>query len=198
MIIAFEGLDAAGKATQSRLLFDRLRREGRDVAIFSFPRYDTPVGTALKEVLTAKDINLGDSAVAHTIQSLMTVDKIDAYREMRFSGLDGRIVICDRWTPSALCYGQADGLSRAWLDSIQRSLPEADVCFLLDLPTEQAFRRRPDMRDRYERDRLKQGVIRANYHALWAEKGWDVIDGSGTEDEVAARVWKILDERGVA
>lgn len=39
-LIVFEGTDGSGKATQSKLLFERLQREGVDCRKLQFPRYD--------------------------------------------------------------------------------------------------------------------------------------------------------------
>ena len=38
-LIVFEGTDGSGKATQSRMLFERLQREGIDCRRLDFPRY---------------------------------------------------------------------------------------------------------------------------------------------------------------
>lgn len=38
-LIVFEGTDGSGKATQSKLLFERLQREGVDCRKLNFPRY---------------------------------------------------------------------------------------------------------------------------------------------------------------
>lgn len=205
-IIVLEGLDAAGKATQAKHLVEKLDSIGRNAVLFSFPRYETEVGKAIKRLLT------GDLAVveksqngdlttypaaddALILQSLMLADKSDAVHEMDKAIENGAIVVCDRWMPSALCFGEADGLDPVWLQRIQSYLPVGDLNLFIDVPEEEGLKRRPQMRDRYERDREKQKVIRANYETLWIAgadeepEGWAKIDGVGTEEEVAARIW---------
>ena len=43
-IIVVEGTDCSGKETQTSLLVQGLRREGRKIERLSFPDYDTPTG----------------------------------------------------------------------------------------------------------------------------------------------------------
>ena len=43
-IIVVEGTDCSGKETQTSLLVQRLKKEGRKIERFSFPAYDTPTG----------------------------------------------------------------------------------------------------------------------------------------------------------
>ena len=43
-IIVIEGTDCSGKETQTSLLVQRLRREGRKIERLSFPDYDSPTG----------------------------------------------------------------------------------------------------------------------------------------------------------
>lgn len=43
-IIVIEGTDCSGKETQTSLLVQRLRKEGRKIERFSFPVYDSPTG----------------------------------------------------------------------------------------------------------------------------------------------------------
>ena len=42
-IITIEGTDCSGKETQSKLLYDKLIKDGIDVYRTSFPMYDTPM-----------------------------------------------------------------------------------------------------------------------------------------------------------
>ena len=53
-IIVIEGTDCSGKETQSKLLEERLEKEGVKVARISFPMYDTPSGKIVGACLLGK------------------------------------------------------------------------------------------------------------------------------------------------
>lgn len=223
-IIVLEGGDAIGKNTQSKLLAEKLDSVGRSSVVMSFPRYETEVGKAIKrhlmgETLVAELVPPGrgeaytssSSATVETLpfrrapedplffQALMLADKADAAADIYEHISNERIVICDRWTPSAICFGEADGLDPTWLQRSNEVLPLADLNILIDVPEEEALRRRPQLRDRYEKDREKQAVVRENYATLWRagmendDPGvWVRVDGVGTVEEVAARIWQYV------
>lgn len=205
-MIVLEGLDAAGKATQAKRLVAKLDTMGRDAVVIAFPRYETVVGRAIRKLLVG-EMGVMEQASPGTVlkcsapeeplllQALFAMDKYDAAIDVEAHLDAGRIVICDRWTPSALCFGEADGVDATLLQRTQEHLPLADLNIFIDVPEEEALRRRPQMRDRFEKDRAKQNVVRANYETLWIAgadeepEGWAKIDGVGTEEEVAARIW---------
>ena len=54
-IIVIEGTDCSGKETQTSLLVQRLRREGRKIERLSFPDYDTPTGKIVGGPYLGKD-----------------------------------------------------------------------------------------------------------------------------------------------
>lgn len=222
MFIVLEGLDASGKATQSKLLAERVRAAGREAAVLSFPRYDTPVGAVIKRLLTgdiavtyehsidSSDHTIDGTVVARpapeealVLQSLMLTDKADAITEIVDHLNDGTVVICDRWIDSARCYGPADGLDPDWLERIHFPMLNADLSIFLDVSPVEALRRRPDARDRFERDREKQARVYANYLDLWkCDVGgltivqsdpyqyYARVDGEGTIEEVTDRLFK--------
>ena len=125
------------------------------------------------------------------------MDKMDAAVEIRHHLDRGTVVVCDRWWQSAYAFGASDGLDPDWLVRVHASLPSAWLNVFIDVPPEEALRRRPEARDRYERDREKQKIVRANYESLWTNAGPDYvkIDGLGTIEEVHERIWKALEER---
>ena len=53
MLIAIEGIDQSGKATQAKMLHRRLEKVYGHVNVFtkSFPRYDTRIGMEIKAYL---------------------------------------------------------------------------------------------------------------------------------------------------
>lgn len=215
MFIAIEGLDAAGKATQTKLLAERLRAEGREVFTYSFPRYDTPVGAAIKRLLVGtttltRPLDEPSEDIALVLQALMLADKSAAIKEITAHLIDGAVVICDRWIPSALCYGVADGLDVEWLSDIHFPLTEVDVNVFVDVSPEEALRRRPDARDRFERDREKQAAVREEYSKLWdieregvsvrMEQGefpstpvwWVRVNGEAPAEDVTEKIFRYV------
>ncbi len=53
-LIVIEGTDCSGKETQTKLLVERLKKEGCKVANISFPMYDTPTGRIVGACLIGK------------------------------------------------------------------------------------------------------------------------------------------------
>jgi dTMP kinase len=223
MFICVDGLDASGKHTQSENLADRVRAAGREAVVLSFPRYETPVGQAIKRLLTGEravlktgssqpiDLRGGagvmyetdDADEALVLQALFLLDKNDAITEIVDHLNAGTVVIADRWIPSARCYGAADGLDPDWLERIHFPLLDADLNVFLDVPPAEALRRRPEARDRFERDRDKQARVHQNYVDLWGcgvgglrivqtdpYQYFAYVDGLGTVKEVTDRIFQ--------
>ena len=105
----------------------------------------------------------------------------------------GAIVISDRYSPSTLAYqGVARGLGVAIVDQLNAIATgglEPDAVVVLDLSNEVARNRVPNARDRLERAGGEfHATVRSAYRDLAPARGWVVIDGSGSTDDVEARV----------
>jgi dTMP kinase len=216
MMIAIEGIDAAGKATQSRMLVERLQQLGHGATLLSFPWYESPLGKLIRRLLRNEvtlatayeraDGRLGTSGPATAyedalaLQALLLANKCEASQRVTAALARGDFIVLDRWWLSALVYGSADGLDPEWLRDLHAFLPAPELSLLIDVPPEVARERRPRARDRYEADRGKQEQIRARYLDTWRgtwypqhdRARYRVIDGVGTLDEVHARVWEAV------
>lgn len=53
-LIIIEGTDCSGKETQTKLLVEKLKKDGIKVARMSFPMYDTPTGRIVGACLLGK------------------------------------------------------------------------------------------------------------------------------------------------
>ncbi|CAB4131363.1 Tmk Thymidylate kinase [uncultured Caudovirales phage] len=197
MIIAIEGLDASGKATQAKAVAQELQPS----TVISFPRYDGPFGEIIKGHLHERLILCGQSEQGVlspskfdpvVFQSLMTSDKYDAASEIEALDRKGQCVVLDRYWPSACCYGADDGLDFGSMLKINSRLPPADLYVLLDISVEKAAGRRPKARDRYERDKEKLARIRDRYLYMWelmvnrnvAGSRWVVLNGHCEAKEI--------------
>ena len=186
-LIALEGGEASGKTTQAEILAHRmgavLTRE--------------PGGTALGERIRRLLLDASVTALDPRAEALlMAADRAQHVAETVRPALEaGQDVVTDRYSHSSLAYqGYGRGLPledvRAVSDWAAGGL-WPDVVVLVDVP-EHVARQRRDATDRFElEDRAFHRRVVEGYHQLAAEDPdlWRVVDGSGTVEEVASRVW---------
>jgi len=217
-LIVFEGTDGSGKATQSQLLLERLRREGADCRKLVFPRYGepscAPVELYLHGALGEKpgDVN------AYAASTFYAVDRYCSYRQDWGASYErGAVLIADRYTTSNAVH-QASKLPEAergafldWLFGFEYGLlglPEPTAVFYLDVPTElseRMMRRREaenhTAADIHERDAAYLRACREAGEKLVADYGWQYVDCTrggvlrSVEDiheEIYRRVMKLL------
>ncbi len=182
-LIAFEGMDQSGKATQARQLHARLEAAGYQVESLSFPDYKTSIGMEIGHALQGER-NYGPD----TMQLLYMANRYEFRPRIEEWLAEGRFVICDRYTASSVAYGESQGLDPSWVDSVQTGLPRAAVTLLLDLAAEHAARRKEHDRDKYERDLAMLGRVRESYLRQARQHGWVVLDATRPVGEVAADV----------
>lgn len=200
MFVCIEGVDAAGKATQSKMLAEKMGAK-----LLSFPDYSTPIGHIIEGHLKryweatpipesqARLTSSVDCLNAYVFQALQFTNRLERYGEI-YELLDDDVhIVADRYWPSGWVYGQLDGLDPEWLMRVQETGPGPDLHLLLDIDPAQSSVRRPERRDRYERQAGLMGQAATLYRQLWCEQGveddsWVTIDGNGTIEEVHLQV----------
>lgn len=196
MMIAIEGIDASGKATQSVWLSQKLK-----AALFSFPNYTTPTGVMIRKMLVNQMWVSPTMYDATVLQALMTINRYEQAGVIAAKRSLGQHVVCDRYVASSHVYGTFDGVSSDWIALISDCLPQPDHYVLIDIPVALATERRPEARDKYERDKKGMEAKRSAYLHLFNRmrklqyKGdspsllpWHIVDGQGTVAEVHARI----------
>ena len=179
-IIAIEGLDKSGKATQSKLLTDYLKSLGLKVVQSEFHRYDTPTGELIRQWLCKEwDVD------QHTIELIMTADKQAQQKwfyELKNQGVD--FLILDRYMASQQVYSEANGISPEWTAELQSYMWIPDIEIFIDIPAEESMSRKGKHNngenDRYESDLS----MLQNVRALYSSRDNIQIDGMQTPRDV--------------
>lgn len=192
-LIVFEGTDGSGKATQTRLLAERLRQSGRELRQITFPRYDNDSSALIRMYLGGDFGTEPDAVNAYAASTFYAVDRYASYKQDwgRFYEAGG-LVVADRYTTSNAVH-QASKLPQAerkpfldWLFHFEYELlglPRPDVVFYLDIPTEITgeMRRRREAAthtsaDIHERDEAYLRRCRENAAQVARLCGWQRID----------------------
>lgn len=187
--VVFEGGEGTGKSTQARLLAERWG------ALATFEPGDTPVGARLRTILLDHRTGQLD---ARAEALLMAADRAHHVATVIRPALaEGRDVVCDRFVGSSIAYqGYGRGLDPdevAALSAFAVDGLRPDRIILLTLDGAEAAGRLASVG---EPDRLEAAGdafhrrVTDGYAVLAAADPdlWAVVDGTGTIDEVAARV----------
>lgn len=148
MLITIEGVDCSGKETQSKLLAERLKAEGKKVARFSFPFYGSATGQIVANPYLGKDGNSyfkeGASHVDPYVASLyFAADRKYNFAEIEEAIKNNDVVILDRYIYSNMAHQGCkmeekaqekffDFISALEFDML--NLPRPDVSLFLYVP----------------------------------------------------------------
>lgn len=187
VLVALEGIDGAGKSTQTTLLRDRLRTLGFDANILRVPTPDSPLREAI--LASIRD----PSFDPYARQALFAAERL-RHRAVADRIPKGCVLIADRYKHSSRVYGLATGLQDSWVSGLESPMPDADITVLLDIPAETA-RLRLSKPDALEGDLEMQTSCRRLYAKLAREMSWPIIDAISTSALVAEQIWLCIEER---
>lgn len=151
-LIVIEGSDGSGKATQTKLLFEYLRGQGKEVKMVSYPNYHS-LSSSLVKMYLGKEFGEDPFEVnAYVASSFYAVDRFASYmKEWKgfYEDKDDHIVICDRYVTSNMLHQAAKiedkAEKEAFLDwdydfeYVKGGLPVPDYVFFLDVKPDITF-----------------------------------------------------------
>lgn len=162
MLITIEGVDCSGKETQSKLLAEKLIAQGKKVARFSYPFYDSPTGRIIGRQYLGKDNNSyfeeGASKVDPYVASLyFAADRKYNEQIIEKALKENDFVILDRYVYSNMAHqGCKLGFEKqeAFFKFISKlefdmlKLPKPDKIIFLYLPVEDIKKLRSSRKER--------------------------------------------------
>jgi dTMP kinase len=218
-VIALEGIDASGKNTQTKTICKWLAGSGVLVRTLSFPNYDNESGKAILAHLkglwachskVTGQLGTKSEYDAIAFQALQLMNRAEEASAISRDLEAGFNMVFDRYWPSGFAYGGSDGIESAMLVDIHSVLPFMDMAIFIDITAEESVRRRPERRDRYEKEPGLQERVRTRYIELFQHLGplrypmtkWVVVDGMMSEEAVTKsikyEIAKFLEKEGLA
>ena len=149
-LIVIEGLDGSGKSTQTPLIAEELRRQGREVRIVSFPVYESDSSALVRMYLGGEFGNKPGDVNAYAASSFYAVDRFASYAKdwKEFYERPDSIVLATRYTSSNEIHQLAKLERDEWDDFInwaedfeheKLGIPRPDMVLYLDMKYEIAM-----------------------------------------------------------
>jgi len=146
--IVIEGIDGAGKGTQTDLLTRAFEERGLPVAKFGFPRYESSFGRLIARFLNGEFGPLA-AVNAHFSALLYAGDRFEAKPDLEAALNSGRTVVTDRYIASNLAHQAARVPAErraefiSWLRQLEYGtygLPVEDLVIYLRVPADEGHR----------------------------------------------------------
>lgn len=149
-LIAIDGTDASGKATQTALLEKRLKSEGYEVITVSFPDYSSRACEPVKMYLEGEFGSKPSDTNAYAASSFFAVDRYASFKtgwEKNYNS-DNCVILLNRYTTSNAVHqlskmlDRSDDEKKAFLDWLfdfefaKLGLPSPDLTVYLEMPTD--------------------------------------------------------------
>ncbi len=195
-LFVIEGVDGSGKETQTKLLYERLKSEGKNPIRISFPDYESASSYAVKLYLDGQFGQNANDVNAKAASSFFALDRYISYKT-KWEKLykEGHTIIADRYVTSNMIH-QASKLDDnsekdsflEWLFEFEYgiyALPKPDKVIFLNVPPEvgaELTRERKNKatgaenKDIHERDseHIQKSYDNAKYVAK--KYNWEIIE----------------------
>ncbi len=189
MLIALYGINNIGKSTQVTRLVSRLREQGVDAIAFKYPVYELePSGSFLNAVLRGGAQKISEAE----LQLWFTLNRHQFESRLREHLTQGRTVVVEDYTGTGLAWGEAKGLSREWLKTVNKGLIQEDLSILMDGSRHMEARETSHV---HEQDDALSERCRQIHLELAHEYGWSVVSSEGSVEAVHERIWEVIDKR---
>lgn len=191
--IVIEGLDGSGKATQTKILFDKISATGKTVKKIEFPDYANESSALVKMYLGGEFGSNPNDVNAYAASAFYAVDRVASFLKFWKKDYESdSVILSDRYATSNIIY-QMSKLDKADWDSFiewqedfeynKLAVPKPDKIIYLDVEPDVSQKL---INKRYEGDESKKDLHEKNFafllecrkSALYAAKkcGWIVIN----------------------
>ena len=186
MIVIFEGLDNCGKTTIVQMLKDYYTNVGIDSEVSK--EFETNIGIELKKM--AKAGTLDPILKAY----LFATDRYIRMKNLSQDDLKNKIMLFDRYVPSAIAYRMSEGIDKNWITTINSIFPKADIGFFIDITPDESIKRNTDAKFniRYTSEQLEK--VRESYLSILDENNLIYVNGMQPIENIFGEVVEKIEE----
>jgi dTMP kinase len=215
-IIVIAGTDGSGKATQTKILIDRLRESGYKVSTFDFPRYNEKSSTMVSMYLRG-EFGSASEVSPHVASMFFAIDRHFAAKDIAKAVESEDFVIMNRYITANMAHQGGKIKDReernkflTWLKELEYEkleLPKPDKTVFLYLPPtygqelvdkkEEREYTQGKKRDIHEDDKQHLEDASEAYQQIAEDHGWLRIDCLKEErlmsvEEISELIWQKL------
>lgn len=150
-LFVIDGTDGSGKQTQFEKIVERLKKEGRDIKVVSFPNYESESSSLVKMYLGGKFGENAQEISPYIASTFYAADRYATYKtEYEEYYKNGGIILADRYTTANMVHqaGKIKDIKERekfleWLWDFEFNLyglPVPTKAFFLNMPTEYAIK----------------------------------------------------------
>lgn len=201
ILIAIEGIDGAGKTTQSRLLYKKLKNAGYSATLLHEPT-DSQWGEKIRQLAR----NGRHRITPEEELELFYKDRIEDVNKNIIPMLDEKnVVIMDRYYFSNVTYQGARGLDPDYIETINEKIaPVPQIVIILDITPSESSKRiratREEGPNHFEQEKYLEKVRELFLKQFNDRNNVVIIDGDSThsEQEVSDLLWSFVEPIVVA
>lgn len=184
MYIVLEGIDGAGKSTQTKMLKEWLESNGLRVETIVEPT-DLEVGKLIRKLLTRSDAT--SDTMQKTLGLLFAADRLILMDKIEQLEKDNTVVISDRSFYSSLSYQDPQD----WIKEINKFAKIPDLVLLLDLDVKKSVER-CDGTDEFENEEFLTGVKQHYLDLAQSSDNFKIIDANNGPSKVSSDIKKAV------
>lgn len=192
MYIILEGIDGAGKSTQTELLNDWLTGKGYRTKKIVEPTTSDIGKVIRKELLNPESTN---DINQQRLTLLFAADRLTLKKEI-LDAKDSKdiIIISDRSFYSSICYQNNSSVDKDWIYEVNLHTPRPDLTILLDLDEKEAITR-CDREEAFENIQFLEKTRKNYLDLLEIEDNIVVVDAKDSLNDVQEKIRKIVQEK---
>ncbi len=217
-LIVITGIDGSGKTVQTKLLCERLRKEGYPVVNTDFPQYGKTFFADMVTKYLKGEFGGTDSVSPYLASLLYAGDRWEAKEQINNWLTEGKIIVSNRYVCDNMAHQGGKIASPTekeifyrWLDKLEHqvfAIPRADLNILLYVPAEIAYKliEKKELRgylagkkkDIHEEDINHMQYAQQTFKEIAeGEKKWMTIDCTKggvllSEQIIAEKVWHVV------